>query len=150
MRADRECVWDGPAIDCGKGRSFPWSNRHCAGAADREVAFSRRDVDAGPLHLHFNPAKPAIQIFVGWRVSEQIVVVQVVLDPIEPLTQVIGIVEEKATSVLCQLTQARAWILTEHGLIFLHRLGQWVVSARARIPSFDAAATSRINLIADL
>ena len=49
---------------------------------------------------------------------------EIALDAIEPLAEVVGVVEEQPAGVLRQLAEARVRILAEHVLVLLERLGQ--------------------------
>ena len=123
-----------------------------AGIAHREVSFSRRHGRRRTPDLDLDGAKAPVVVVVGRNVSNQVVVALIALDAVEPLTQIVCVVEREASGVVRQTGEAGARILAEHVFVFLEALRQRRVarSARGRISGVDARFRRLVHLVADL
>ena len=83
-----------------------------AGIAHGEITLARRDDDARPLDLHLDVAEVSVVGLVRRRVTEQVIVPLIALDPIESLPQIVGVVEHQAASSPRELAEPVVRILT--------------------------------------
>src|SRR5262249_60880775 len=148
--AQRERVGHRLRLERAERRRLPRVHRRAAGIAHREIASARRDGHAGPADLDVDRTELAVELLVGRRVADQVVVAEIALDTLEALAQAFGAAERAAAGVPGQTAERITRILPQHVLVVLETLRQRPAAGLAAAEDPAAARARLVDLIADL